>query len=117
MKIKLTLILSCFAIVHQAWSQTDFIPTEIDSFAYTPMAEAVPLNPYSGNAVRVVNDLNVAAVSEVGLDWTRYNNTEGQADHRLSSGWSHSFSWFLIGGTFPNSQSFVQIAYPAGNVK
>jgi RHS repeat-associated protein len=126
MKTKLTIILSALVLVQRtAYSQTQFYDaTEIDNFSSTPIAEAVPLNPYSGNAARVVRDLSVAAASEVGLDWTRYyntgyDNTQSIIDTaRLSPGWSHSFNWVLFDISFSGiAERMIEVIYPDGNIK
>ena len=54
------------------------------------------INPYTGNATRVVNELSVPSVGEVGLNWTRYHNTRpnsGTAWFGSGGNWRHSYQW------------------------
>ena len=102
------------------------------TFGSNPNVPLVGLNPYTGNATRVVNDLSVASISEVGLNFTRYANSrlfaaggwlaDGPLGNQLQlfgagMPWRHSFQWdvyltstgtFLI--TYPNgtSNTFTQ---------
>jgi hypothetical protein len=70
-------------------------------------AGGLPLNPYTGNATRIVSDLSVPSVGEIPLAWTRYNNTRvtpsGVTVTLGSEGnWRHSYQW--------------DFSYTAGNV-
>jgi RHS repeat-associated protein len=98
-------------------------PTTFASFGYTPKTEAVVLSAAYGNAVRVVNDLSVASVSEIGLNWTRYHNTQNSpfTDGAFASvfangsHWSHSFDWrfLMVLDELCNPEIFV--GYPDGS--
>ncbi|MEO7101165.1 MAG: RHS repeat-associated core domain-containing protein [Luteolibacter sp.] len=61
-----------------------------------PAAGPLPLNPYTGNATRIVTDLSVPTVGEVPLVWRRYNNTRvtpGSQDMGSEGNWRHGYQW------------------------
>ena len=65
-------------------------------YANTPVAPGL-INPYTGNATRIVQDLSVPSIGEIGLNWTRYNNSRGGGLQYFGSecNWRHSYQWEL----------------------
>lgn len=83
----------------------------------TPNVLLVGLNAYTGNATRVVNDISVASISEVGLNFVRYYNTRGNPGQFVAYGqvgsWQDSTQWTLTSTTI-NGIPTIQVIYPNG---
>jgi RHS repeat-associated protein len=100
----------------------------VGTYGANPGVPLVGLNPYTANATRVVDDLSVASISEVGLNFTRYANSRASAnwseeymwtslvpDGPLNllgegGGWRHSFQWDF----YLTSSTTVSVTYPSG---
>jgi len=83
-------------------------------YAVTPSDSSI--NAYTANATRVVTDLDVPSVSEVGLTWTRFNNTRTTAGSQwLGAGgnWRHSYQWDFAFTTV-SGVSAIELVYPNG---
>jgi RHS repeat-associated protein len=91
------------------------------AFGVTPAASPVSFNPYTGNVSRVVTDIKVPAVGEVGLEFKRYYHSRPNVDANdnvigstiLGSGgnWRHNYEW-----DFSFVGSNIQVVYPEGTV-
>jgi len=93
------------------------------SYGADPGVPMVGLNPYTGNALRVVDDLSVASISEIGLNFTRYAHSRTYTSTITSYAqlqlfgegmpWRHSFQWdvYLTG---INRDGNLLVTYPNG---
>ncbi len=97
------------------------------TYDVTPNSGIIPINPYTANATRIVNDLSVSTVGEVGLNWVRYNSTrnwsaqsevEGNSPFGGGGGcWTHSYEWLIFFNTNASSQiNLISVMYPDGTL-
>lgn len=78
-----------------------------------------PINPYTGNVRRIVNDLEVwGVVGEIPLTWIRYGNSRG-GDYTDNFGeghhWNASFFYTMTDAGYDSlGRALINIHYPEG---
>lgn len=74
-------------------------------------------DPYTGNAVRTINDLTVpGAVSEIPLAFSRMFASRGAWTTSFGSGgpWRHSYEWTMTDNNIVGTPTSYHIVYPDG---
>lgn len=123
MKSKLFLAIAFAAVVPQlALALGNDNPTGVAGVFNGNITTGGSYDPYTGNARRTVNDIDVAgAVGSYPLSWQRHLNTRNDSSNvfGLAGHWSHSYEWYFGASTghvsYPDGRT-ADFALPCNNI-